>query len=531
MSAILLIKAIWYFGDIGSIFLYLIPDTLQLPADLRLQIVRPSEQTRKLARQPLHLRREGFRILRLRRDTHIAPRRQNKVLRRNLLRRRHGAEALLRLQTPLGIGPVGVGDALDVAPTGRILRLAVGQLAQLARNHCSEVARVDEERMARLRLGLVEEPDRDRNLRRIKELRRHGHDAVHQVGFDEPPPDVALAAALARERAVGQHDARTPRRGQMVDDVLNPREVGVAVRRGSVLPAHVVGELVGAPVAEVEGRIGQHEVGLERRVAVVEEGVGVVLPQVGLDAPDGEVHLRHLPRRGVRILAVDRDVVDVAGVALDEARRLHEHPARTAAGVVDTPPEGLQHLHEGFDHARRGVEFAGQLALGLGEARETVFVGAAEDVLRVAVLVHADVGEEVDDLAQTPFVELGPCEVFGQDVLQAPVFALDGPHGVVDGGADFGGVGLRGDGLPARLGGDVEDVLGGVFVLVLLEALALVDELAVFGLELVGNVFQEDQTQHDGLVFRRVDIAAHLVRRAPDLLLEADIGRIHGCHR
>ena len=87
------------------------------------------------------------------------------------------------------------------------------------------------------------------------------------------------------------------------------------------------------------------------------------------------------------------------------------------------------------------------------------------------------------------------------------------------------------DGLPARLGGDVEDVLGGVFVLVLLEVLALVDELAVFGLELVGNVFQEDQTQHDGLVFRRVDIAAHLVRRAPDLLLEADIGRIHGCHR
>ena len=49
------------------------------------------------------------------------------------------------------------------------------------------------------------------------------------------------------------------------------------------------------------------------------------------------------------------------------------------------------------------------------------------DVLRVAVLVHADVGEEVDNLAQTPFVELGPCEVLRQDVLQAPVFRVRWP--------------------------------------------------------------------------------------------------------
>ena len=160
--------------------------------------MRPREKIRKLARQPLHLRREGFRILRLRRDTHIAPRRQNKVLRRNLLGRRHGAEALLRLQTPLGVGPIGVGDALDVALTGRILRLAVGQLAQLARDHRPEVARVDEERMPRLRLGLVEEPDRDGNLRRIKELRRHGHDAVHQIRVDDVLSDLALTARLRR---------------------------------------------------------------------------------------------------------------------------------------------------------------------------------------------------------------------------------------------------------------------------------------------------------------------------------------------
>ena len=64
--------------------------------------------------------------------------------------------------------------------------------------------------MARLRLGLVEEPDRDGNLRRIKELRRHGHDAVHQVGLDQSPPDVTLAAALARWPARRPHAPSGP---------------------------------------------------------------------------------------------------------------------------------------------------------------------------------------------------------------------------------------------------------------------------------------------------------------------------------
>ena len=98
-----------------------------------------------------------------------------------------------------------------------------------------------------------------------------------------------------------------PRRRQVMDDVLHPGEVGVALGRRAVAPALVVGEPLAAPIGDVEGRVGEDEVSPEVGVAVVVEAVAV--GDLALDAADGEVHLRDPPGRVVRLLSPDRDVV------------------------------------------------------------------------------------------------------------------------------------------------------------------------------------------------------------------------------
>ena len=109
----------------------------------------------------------------------------------------------------------------------------------------------------------------------------------------------------------------------------------------------VLGEPLAAPVGDVEGCIGQDEVGLEVGMAVAVEAVAV--GDLALDAADGQVHLGQSPGGVVGLLAVDGDVgpglsavAVAAGVSPDEFHRLHEHAGRTAEGVVDTPPIGLQ---------------------------------------------------------------------------------------------------------------------------------------------------------------------------------------------
>ena len=77
--------------------------------------------------------------------------------------------------------------------------------------------------------------------------------------------------------------------------------------RDAVLPALVVAQQLAAPVAHIEGRVGEDVVGLEVGVAVVVEGVAV--GDLALDAADGEVHAREPPGGVVRLLAVDADVV------------------------------------------------------------------------------------------------------------------------------------------------------------------------------------------------------------------------------
>ena len=68
---------------------------------------------------------------------------------------------------------------------------------------------------------------------------------------------------------------------------------------------------------------------------VAAEGVGVLGAEVGLDAADGEVHDGQAARGGVRFLAVNGDVAQLAAVGFDELFRLHEHAAGADCGVVD----------------------------------------------------------------------------------------------------------------------------------------------------------------------------------------------------
>ena len=314
-----------------------------------------------------------------------------------------------------------------------------------------------------------------------------------------------------------------------MDDVLHPGEVGVALGWGAEAPALVVGEPLAAPVGDVEGRVGEDEVGPEVGVAVVVEAVAV--GDLPLDAADGEVHLRDPPGRVVRLLAPDRDVAArlaavavAAGVGVDERDRLHEHAGRAAAGVVDPAAIGLQHLDQQLDDAAGGVELAALLALGARELRQEILVDAAEHVLGAGVLVaHHDVADHVDELAKPLLVQRRPGVVLGQHVLEHRVVALDTGHRAVNDLADGGLPRLGLEMTPAGLGRDPKDVLGAVLVRVLrVGALVpLRHEGGVPLLEGVGDVLEEDQPEDDMLVFGGIHRAAQGIGHLPELGLVA----------
>ena len=157
--------------------------------------------------------------------------------------------------------------------------VAAGEHAQRAGLHRAELAGVDEERLAlavtatrclRFLPALVagEEPEAGGDAGGQEELGRQRDNAVHQVGLDDALADFALAAGAGRERAVGHDEAGDSaavpvRRGQVVDEVLNPGVVGIADGRPTVAPAHVVGQQLARPIRDIERRIGEDVVGLE----------------------------------------------------------------------------------------------------------------------------------------------------------------------------------------------------------------------------------------------------------------------------
>ena len=481
-------------------------------------------------------------------------------------------------------GMEGVGDFLDVVRR---------EVAQYAVFHVAHLAGVDEQEFAApVALLLVQcetvllvagqEPDAGGNLGVGEQLAGQRHHAFHIVVLDQPLADFAFVVGVGAHGAVGQQQRHAAGGREVPEHVLQPGEVGVALRRRAGNPARVVGQLFVPPFLHVEGWVGHDEIGAQVWVQIVEQGVGRAAAEVEVDTADGHVHGGQPPGGGVAFLPVDADVALAVGgfaaVLFDELLALHEEAAGAHGRIVHTAFERLEHFHDQSDDALGRVVLAALFAFGQGELAEEVFVDVAKDVLgfqvqRLAlVLLGAEVGirEVADQPGQLAGVELHAGEVLVEHVLQASVLALDGFHGVVDQPADRAHV-LRlvlaglvprqrrlgrqlravAQGLPAgfhrhpehvflgvvvahfELGGDVVFVrLRGrsrvkkaavfvrVHVVVMIRVGELFTQFALPFFEGIGDVLEEDQTEHDVLVHGGIEVGAQLVGSGPELLFQ-----------
>lgn len=360
--------------------------------------------------------------------------------------------------------------------------------------------------------------------------------------------------------------------------MLQPGEVGIALRRRAGNPARVGGQLFVPPFLHVEGRVGHDEVGAQVRVQVVEQGVRRAATEVEVDAADGHVHGGQPPGGGVALLPVDADLPSrffalaigrFAAVLLDELLALHEEAARTHGRVVHAALERLEHFHDQRDDALGRVVLATFLAFSQGELAEEVFVDVTEDVLgfqvqRLAlVFAGSEVGirEVADQPGQLAGIELHAGEILVEHVLQPDILPFDSFHGVVDQPADRTHVlrlvlaglvprqrrlgrqlGAVAQGVPAgfqrhpehvflgvvvahlKLGSKVALVVVGVVlrghVVVMVGVGELLAQFALAFIEGIGNIFEKDQPEHDVLVHRRVEVGAQLVGSGPELFFQ-----------
>ena len=113
-------------------------------------------------------------------------------------------------------------------------------------------------------------------------------------------------------------------------------------------------------------------------------------------------------------------------VALNELRTLHEHAARTAGRVVDTPLEGLQDLYDQTHDRIRGEVLATTLSFLGGEVGEKIFVDESESI---ALKLSRQWRKQAKELDKSRAFEL--LVPAWQDVLELWVGLLDGFDGCI----------------------------------------------------------------------------------------------------
>ena len=147
---------------------------------------------------------------------------------------------------------------------------------------------------------------------------------------------------------------------------------------------------------------------------------------------------------------------------------------------------------------------------------EEVFIHPADGVL-LLVADGVDVVDGIDEGRELAAIEPEAGEVVvRQGTLERDIALLHRGEGGVDLDRDVALLGMLLDVGPAGGLRQVEHILHGVELHhVEVVVLALGDQLGPAFLEFVGDELEEDQREHDVLVFRRLDAAAQLGRGLP----------------
>lgn len=245
--------------------------------------------------------------------------------------------------------------------------------------------------VAALVVGLLapgEKPKANRGLRGEKELTGHG--------------------------PVGQNKTRHTVFQGLGDHVGNPGIVGITGGRNLIaVPAGINGQFVGSPPGlHIEGRIGHDVIGLQIRVLILEEGVGRDVSQIDRKTANRLGHLGQLVGDGRVFLPVDRDIHGIPMVVLHKLQRLHKHPPRPKAGVVDDAFVRFDYFRNQIDHTLGGIEFTPQLTLGGGKFAQEIFIDPSENVLFlipdcIDIVDRIDQGREFARI-QAQAGEIGP---------------------------------------------------------------------------------------------------------------------------
>ena len=205
----------------------------------------------------------------------------------------------------------------------------------------------------------------------------------------------------------------------------------------------------GAAVVLRERRIGEDAVELADLPVVQDLRVLQrvrVLDGEARDVVEDHVHDADRPDGAVRVLAVEGEVVRVLALLLHILVALDQEAAGADGGVVDLLPGARLHeLHEQADDFAGRVELAALLAGAVGEVLDQVFVGGAEQVGELEVVVDQHELRLVEVVEQVlPFLvgDLGlaldrvEVDVVLQHAGERVVLVLDGGDGLVEHVAD-----------------------------------------------------------------------------------------------
>ena len=159
---------------------------------------------------------------------------------------------------------------------------------------------------------------------------------------------------------------------------------------------------------------------------------GIPCYKLGIDIANCKIHLGELPSSLVRLLTINRDILDISLMFLDKFFTHDKHSSTSTCRIIDESLIRLNHLHHQFYDCFWSIELPSLFPLSICKLSQKILIYSSKKIFRILTLfLEFSIGNQINQSSKCHNIQIWLSKDFRQYIFELRILFFYCIHSLI----------------------------------------------------------------------------------------------------